>query len=96
MLTLPIHRNWFDMISAGIKTEEYRDIKPFYTSRFRKVTECNIMFRNGYSQKSPTLQCAVSISCGEGREEWGATPGKTYYVLRITRVEKIIWGPGAI
>lgn len=33
MLTLPIKRKWFDMILSGEKTEEYREIKPYWTSR---------------------------------------------------------------
>lgn len=34
MLTLPIKKKWFDMIKSGIKKEEYREIKPYYISRF--------------------------------------------------------------
>lgn len=34
MLTLPIKKKWFDMIVAGEKKEEYRDIKPYYDTRF--------------------------------------------------------------
>ena len=30
MLILQIKRKWFDMILAGEKKEEYRDIKPYY------------------------------------------------------------------
>lgn len=37
MLTLPIQKQWFDEILAGTKTIEYRDIKPYWTSRFLKV-----------------------------------------------------------
>ena len=33
MLTLPIKRIWFDMIKVGIKKEEYREIKPYWTTR---------------------------------------------------------------
>lgn len=33
MITLPIKKQWFDMIAAGVKTEEYREIKPYYTTR---------------------------------------------------------------
>ena len=36
MLTLPIKKKWFDMIKSGEKTEEYREIKPYYTSRFTR------------------------------------------------------------
>ena len=38
MLTLPIKRQWFDEILSGTKTIEYREIKPYWTSRFMKVT----------------------------------------------------------
>ena len=41
MLTLPIKRKWFDMILAGKKTEEYRDVKPYYTMRFRQFVTLN-------------------------------------------------------
>ena len=34
MLTLPIKQQWYSLILQGIKKEEYRDIKPYYTSRF--------------------------------------------------------------
>ena len=34
MLILPIKKKWFDMILSGEKKEEYREIKPYYDSRF--------------------------------------------------------------
>lgn len=34
MLTLPIKKKWFNMIISGEKTEEYREIKPYYDTRF--------------------------------------------------------------
>ena len=37
MLTLPIKKKWFDMILSGKKKEEYREIKPYYDSRFSKL-----------------------------------------------------------
>ena len=39
MLTLPIMGKWFNMILSGDKREEYREIKPYYTTRFKKVFE---------------------------------------------------------
>ena len=35
-LTLPLTKKWFDLIKAGIKKEEYREIKPHYISQFIK------------------------------------------------------------
>lgn len=34
MLILPIKKKWFDMIVSREKKEEYREIKPYYDSRF--------------------------------------------------------------
>lgn len=42
MLILPIKRKWFDMIKNGEKKEEYREIKPYYTTRFEKLFPYNI------------------------------------------------------
>lgn len=36
MLTLPIKKKWFDMILSGEKKEEYREIKPYWITRFAK------------------------------------------------------------
>lgn len=41
------------------------------------------MFRNGYSKNSPSIKCLVEIKKGQGKEEWGAEPGKEYYILEI-------------
>lgn len=103
MLTLPIKKKWFDMIKSGEKKEEYREIKPYYDSRFNFKDEIdeegrtlhtyqsnmNIIFRNGYSSNSPKIKCYVKITKGTGKEEWGAEPNKEYYVLKILSVEEV-------
>ncbi len=90
MLTLPIKRVWFDMIASGIKKEEYRDIKPYYDSRFQSINEPFVMrFRAGYSANSPLMQCRVIVTKGVGLEEWGAVSGVQYYVLSIISHEII-------
>jgi hypothetical protein len=35
-LTLHLQKKWFDMIKAGVKKEEYREIKPHYIRQFIK------------------------------------------------------------
>lgn len=37
MLTLPIKKKWFDMILLREKKEEYREIKPYYETRFSRT-----------------------------------------------------------
>lgn len=33
ILDLPLKAKWYDMIESGIKTEEYRKVKPYWTRR---------------------------------------------------------------
>lgn len=96
MIKLQIKKKWFDMILSGEKKEEYREIKPYYNSRFKKHhfkeiyfnPKRDVMFINGYSKNSPRIKCEVYITEGYGKEEWGAEPNKKYYVLKILSVEK--------
>ena len=107
MITLPIKKKWFDMILSGEKTEEYREIKPYYDTRLPKefgmfkeggklvkanvfppadLSTVEVKFVNGYSRKSPSFTALCSLSIGTGKPEWGAEPGKLYYVLKIKEV----------
>ena len=94
MLILPIKKKWFDMIKSGEKKEEYREIKPYYDSRFRGYyyattgMQPHVLFRNGYAKNSPTIECKVVIRTGTGKPEWGAEPNKEYYILDILEVHK--------
>lgn len=38
-LTLPLKKQWFDLIKAGVKKEEYREIKPRYLEMFCTTLE---------------------------------------------------------
>lgn len=93
MLVLPIKKKWFDMIKSGEKKEEYREIKPYYNKRFKnafgfeyKDRKAEIILRNGYSRKAPTIKCLCTLGLGYGKEEWGAKPNKTYYILKIQEI----------
>jgi len=97
MLTLPIKKKWFDMILSGEKKEEYRAMKPYYHSRFENIGLLNsvleptneirvVKFRNGYSRKSPSFYAWVKIRMGEGKPEWGAEPGKDYWILELLNI----------
>lgn len=101
LIILPIKRKWYEMILTGEKKEEYREIKPYYKSRFKKVFSMypysfipcgddvhEVVFRNGYSKESPSFKALCSLDIKTGREEWGAEPGVEYYTLTI---KEIIW-----
>lgn len=34
-LHLPLKKEWYEMIESGVKTEEYREIKPYWINRLR-------------------------------------------------------------
>ena len=88
MLILPIKKQWFDMILSGEKKEEYREIKPYWAKRleFMKSKEFCVIFKNGYSSKSPKLKCKCKLRIGTGKAEWGAEEGKEYYILEILKI----------
>lgn len=96
-LVLPIKRKWFDMIIAGEKTEEYREIKPYWTKRFQTIELLNdsgkptnnkalVTFRNGYGKDAPEFKSWVRLYIGDGIPEWGAEPKTMYYVFVIDSI----------
>lgn len=104
MLTLPIKKKWFDMIKSGEKKEEYREIKPYWTERFRNAlydltmtsyfgsivyAQGTLIFKNGYQKNALKIRCFIELSQGYGRPEWGAEPNKQYYVLKVLSVEEV-------
>ena len=90
MIILSIKRKWFDLIKCGAKAEEYREIKPYYTSRFKAFLKCytpiHVRLKNAYKKDSPYIDVLCQISIGKGFEKWGAKEGKDYYILHIEKV----------
>lgn len=108
MLVLPIKKKWFDMIKAGEKLEEYREIKPYYDKRLLNYFEYTdygsfvvinpfferlLILRNGYKRDSASLLCLCTLDMGTGKEEWGAEENKKYYILRIKEAKEITKKP---
>lgn len=92
ILHLTLKKKWFDMIASGEKKEEYREIKPYWISRLcawkNAYDPCRdftaIQFKNGYSKDAPTLLFeSAGIEIATGNPEWGAEPGKEYFVIRL-------------
>lgn len=42
-----------------------------------------IRFRNGYAASSPSFLARCTLRIGAGKPEWGAEPGRKYFVLGI-------------
>ena len=101
MLTLPIKKKWFNMILLGEKKEEYREIKPYWTTRFAKVFEFKdgtptgedtkeIILRNGYGANTPYIKVLCTLQVKTGKPEWGAEPDILYYVLKIQKITEML------
>lgn len=114
-LFLPLKKKWFDMIKAGTKLEEYREIKAKYIGMFCQQFEDNsehglanhsnnfmvsfhllwpeefrekydtIVFTLAYPKRNDTENRLTfkssSIRIDYGKPEWGAEPGKLYFVI---------------
>lgn len=63
--------------------ENFQSIKLYDSSQIKDV---EIIFRNGYEYYSPKVKCLCSLDIGEGKKEWGAIPGKEYYILKILKI----------
>lgn len=79
------------MIESGEKPEEYRNITPYYMSRFKNIFEMypyshipsgidrhTIRLRNGYAATSPTLEVVCTLDIGAGKENKGFLYDATY------------------
>ena len=95
VLHLTLKKKWFDMIASGEKKEEYLEIKRHWISRIipsgNLIDDCRdfsaIEFKNGYSQNAPTMLVRCEeIDIGQGDPEWGAEPGKEYFVIKLGKI----------
>ena len=119
-LQLSLKREWFEMTKAGIKTEDYREITPYWIKRFLyahkedmttsgfieyiqskksnqyyadnfsfKKFSANIMTL-GYPKSTDTERILMlehgGIEIRTGNPEWGAEPGKIYFVIKHGRI----------
>lgn len=84
-LKLVLKEKWWRMIEQGIKLEEYREIKPFYERLFEKwVIYDKVTFYLGYAKNRPQMTFNVKdIVKDSGNTDWGAEPGKEYYVIKL-------------
>ena len=83
-LRLVLTYHWYDMIEAGEKPEEYRDLTEFYRSRLEGRHYDIVTFYRGYAKNRKTMSFKYGgYRVGTGQEKWGAVPGKQYYVIKL-------------
>ena len=54
ILDLPLKKEWYDMIESGVKTEEYREIKPYWCNRLLFGHSLGIKLYDGHMFDSVT------------------------------------------
>lgn len=101
VLDLSLKYRWFDMIAAGEKKEEYRDITQYWCNRLLNPIPSSLFspqrafkdfdfvrFHRGQGSKVTMLVKILSMHRGYGRWEWGAKRGKEYFVIRLGEIVK--------
>lgn len=98
ILHLPLKAKWYKMIESGVKTEEYREIKPYWCKRFTGMDKPLFSFRYNYQQSNVKGYTHVkfsygytkrimtfeiqSITIGKGKTEWGA-PAEEVFKIKL-------------
>lgn len=98
ILDLPLKAVWYLMIESGEKTEEYREIKPYWNKRICKCVfatknmcekdKCKYCkeythVRFRYGYTKRTMLFKLdSISIGKGNPDWGA-PDYNVFILKL-------------
>jgi len=84
LLSLTLHRQFFDEIAIGKKTKEYRERKPYWKKRLEGRDYDLIRFRNGYAKDAPEMLV----------EFRGVRRSGSVYVIKLGRVlSKKRWRP---
>ena len=85
-LKLVLKKKWYDMIASGSKTEEYREITDYWKKRISGKGFKYVTFYLGYARNRPSMTFEMRTPLiSTGISQWGAEPGKKYFVLRLGR-----------
>lgn len=88
VLHLTLKRRWFEMIASGEKRQEYREAKPYWTTRLAGKEFDVIRFRNGYAKDSPSMDVEFKgLGYGLGSANWGGG-NRPVYILELGAVLK--------
>lgn len=95
-LNLILKNEWYQLIKKGIKKEEYREITSYWERRLcffpyekRQPRDfLTVCFHRGYTNEKITF-FFEGLTVGEGRPEWGAKPGKQYFIIKLGKEIKL-------
>ena len=83
-LHMTLKREWFVKILHGQKTEEYREVKPYWTRRLAHQYG-TITFRNGYEADSPVMEVEY-LGFSITRVNIPGTIAGEVYALKLGRI----------
>lgn len=84
ILYLILTQQWYDMIEAGIKPEEYRDITEYWTPRLMNKQFDAVHFRHGYQKDARTMLWTCNgITTGMGNPAWGAPTDREQFIIML-------------
>ena len=102
-LYLPLKKEWYEMIESGVKTEEYREIKPYWSKRLTGVEHPLFSVRYGYRSANQNGYTHIKfsygytkrtmtfelkgITIGKGKKEWGASDEDVFIIKLGKRTE---------
>lgn len=83
-LHLIVYAKWFKLIDSGVKTEEYRDMTPYWHKRLAGQQFSRVVVRNGYDTFAPQAAFEFAgLDIGYGNPEWGAPVGRTVFIIQL-------------
>ncbi len=85
ILHLPLKREWYEMIERGEKTEEYREVKPYWLKRVLPIgtfDELRICFSYGYTKRTMIFN-VTDYRVDFGKPEWGAPKDRAVFVFNL-------------
>lgn len=85
----PYYDNRIGRALCGIP---FKYVHPDYIKKCIEEETIEVILRNGYSYESPSIWCECKVKIGKGKKEWGAIPGKDYYILEIIKIDSINQG----
>ena len=90
VLSLVLKGEWYDLIEAGTKRQEYRDCSDYWTKRlenwWRDDEVCYVEFRRGYGHDAPRMAFVVYTRPEQAyyplHDDWGEPTG-LHFVIKL-------------
>lgn len=85
-----IKKHWVDRLCESHKGSIGGDLMDKHKVIAHTLKQWDaVIFKNGYSGGAPLVSLKIlSVEIRTGKEEWGAEPGKEYFVIKLGEIIK--------